>query len=62
MWRSWRSGMVDGIRYSAAAALAFIIFGKVPTFQYVIWLYPSVTVVEGRTGDMARTKPFSSAA
>ena len=53
MWRSWRSGMVDGIRYSAAAALAFIIFGKVLTFQYVIWLYPSVTVVEGRTGDLS---------
>src|SRR5271157_6441146 len=54
MWRSWRSGMVDGIRYSAATALAFIILFKVLTFQYVIWLYQSVTVVEGRTGDPAR--------
>ena len=32
----------------------FRIFGKVLTVQYVIWLYPSVTVVEGRTGDLAR--------
>ena len=31
MWRARRSGMAmaDGLRYSAAAVLAFIIFGKV---------------------------------
>jgi hypothetical protein len=54
MWRSWRSGMVDGIRYSAAAALAFIVFGKVLSPQYLIWLFPFMAVLDGCTGSVAR--------
>jgi Glycosyltransferase family 87 len=48
------SGMTDGIRYAGAAVLAFIITGKVLSPQYLIWLFPFVTVLGGRTGSLAR--------
>jgi hypothetical protein len=50
----WRSGMSDGMRYSAAAVLAFIVFCKVLSPQYMIWLFPFIAVVDGRTGSLAR--------
>ena len=40
MWRFRRSGMADLLRYSAAAVLAFIVFCKVLSPQYLIWPCP----------------------
>ncbi len=54
MGRFWWAGMTDGIRFSGAAILAFIITGKVLSPQYLIWLFPFVTVLGGRTGSLAR--------
>jgi hypothetical protein len=52
--RFWRSSMSEGIRYAAAAVLAFIITGKVLSPQYLIWLFPFLTVLGGPTGRLAR--------
>jgi hypothetical protein len=38
----------DGVRYSGAAILAFIITAKVFSPQYLIWLMPFVAVLDGR--------------
>jgi hypothetical protein len=54
MWQYRRSGMRDGVRYAGAAMLAFMVFGKVFSPQYLIWLIPFVTVLGGRTGRLAR--------
>ena len=54
MWRFRRSGMADGLRYSAAAVLAFIVFCKVLSPQYLIWPCPFMAVLDGRTGSTAR--------
>jgi hypothetical protein len=54
MWRYWRSGMADGLRFSAAAILAFIVLGKVLSPQYLIWLFPFLAALEGPTGILAR--------
>lgn len=54
MWRFRRSGMADGVRCSAAAVLAFIVFCKVLSPQYLIWLCPFMAVLDGRTGSVAR--------
>ncbi len=43
-----RRGARDGVRYSGAAILAFIITGKVFSPQYLIWLMPFVAVLDGR--------------
>jgi hypothetical protein len=54
MWRFWRSGMAEGMRYSAAATLAFIVAGKVLSPQYLIWPLPFLAVLDGPTGRLAR--------
>ena len=54
MWRFRRSGMADGLRYSAAAVLAFIVFCKVLSPQYLIWPCPFMAALDGRTGSTAR--------
>lgn len=54
MGRFWRSGMTEGMRYSAAALVAFIVTGKVLSPQYLIWPLPFLAVLEGRTGRLAR--------
>jgi hypothetical protein len=41
-----RRGMTEGVRYSSAAVLAFILTGKVFSPQYLIWLMPFITVLE----------------
>jgi hypothetical protein len=43
----FRRGMTEGVRYSGAAILAFIITGKVLSPQYLIWLLPFIAVLEG---------------
>jgi hypothetical protein len=53
-WRFWRSGMTDGVRYSAAAILAFIITGKILSPQFLIWLFPFIVVLEGDVGKNSR--------
>jgi Glycosyltransferase family 87 len=42
-----RRGMNEGVRYSGAAILAFIITGKVFSPQYLLWVTPFISVVEG---------------
>ena len=41
-----RRGMPEGVRYSGAAILAFIVTGKVFSPQYLIWLLPFVAVLQ----------------
>jgi len=54
LWRFYRSGMRDPIRYCGAAVLAFIIFGKAFSSHFMIWLIPFVVLLEGSTGRRAR--------
>jgi hypothetical protein len=54
LWAYWRGGLRDGLRYSAACLLAFIVFGKVLSPQYLIWLIPFLACLEGRSGERAK--------
>lgn len=42
-----RRGMAEGVRYSGAAILAFIVTAKVFSPQYLIWLIPFIAVLDG---------------
>ncbi len=50
----WRSRGSDFMRYTAAAILAIMVPAKVLSPQYVIWLVPFVSVLEGEMGRRAR--------
>jgi hypothetical protein len=54
LWRFRRSGMSEGMRYSAAAIIAFIVAGKVLSPQYLIWPLPFLAVLGGPAGRLAR--------
>ncbi len=54
LWRARRASRSDPLRYAGAAVLAFIVFGKVLTPQYLLWLIPFIACVNGRTGFHAR--------
>jgi hypothetical protein len=47
-WRFHRTGGRDLMRYAAATLLAFILFGKVLSPQYLVWLMPFLAVLEDR--------------
>ncbi len=49
-----RRGMREGVRYTGAAVLAFIVTGKVFSPQYLIWLIPYVAVLEGQIARRGR--------
>jgi hypothetical protein len=54
MWRFWRSGMTDGVRYAGAAVLTFVVTGKVLSAQFLIWLFPFVAALGGALGPRVR--------
>jgi hypothetical protein len=54
MWRFWRTGATDGVRYAAAAILAFMALGKILSSQYLTWLIPFVAVLDGEVGRRGR--------
>jgi len=54
LWRFWRSGLQDPLRYVGASILAIAITGKILSPQYLIWVIPFVTVLNGRAGTWGR--------
>ncbi len=50
----WKAGMKDALRCSAACLAAFIVFGKILSPQFVVWLIPFVACLEGRAGTRAK--------
>ncbi len=44
----------DGMRFAAAALLAYVIAGRVLSPQYLIWLIPFLSVLGGKVGISAR--------
>jgi uncharacterized membrane protein len=53
LWVAFARGPMESarfVRYAAAAVCAFVVFGKVFSPQYLIWLVPLVPLVGGRRG------------
>ena len=53
LWIAFARGTVDSarlVRFSAAAVCAVMIFGKVLSPQFMIWLVPLVPMVQGKRG------------
>ena len=53
-WRCWRARGADPMRYAGASVLAFLLFGKVLSTQYPIWLFPFIAVLGGPAGRLAK--------
>ncbi|MFN8471658.1 MAG: glycosyltransferase 87 family protein [Anaerolineae bacterium] len=49
-WRYWRGSAVGErrLQFAAAAILAFMLFNKVLSAQYLVWLYPLIPLVVAR--------------
>ena len=53
LWVAFAHGPADRerlVRYAGACVCAFVVFGKVLSPQYLIWLVPLVALVGGRRG------------
>jgi uncharacterized membrane protein len=53
LWVAFARGPAEEsrfVRYAAASVCAFVVFGKVLSPQYLIWLVPLVPLVHGRRG------------
>ncbi|MFO0950902.1 MAG: glycosyltransferase 87 family protein [Isosphaeraceae bacterium] len=53
-WRARRSGRESVLRFAAASVLAYVVFGKVLSPQYLLWLIPFVASMPGRSGTWSR--------
>ena len=50
VWRATRTRGYEPFRFAAAAVVAFIIFGKVLSPQYLLWAIPLIAALPGSQG------------